>query len=399
MKHKILISIIVILSNFLSVTNLYSQEIKPLVRIPFTTNGKQTYLEVKINDSKESLCFVFDTGAGNTVLDKDGLSSSTITLKGEKEEMTTSSEVVQVEISTNNKINLDGFEIKGIKFYIANLSHLKPTANGKKVVGIIGFDMLKNYVSYINHEENYIELYPQGTTLYPKAKQLPFYLYEEQLPAFDATIQTENGKEYPVQLVFDSGAGFTSSLGTNFVTKHKLDSDLKVKIKIPVIGGNVSSNATNYLSSLKKISFSGFTFNHIPVNFSTTTSGALATDSIDGVIGFELIKRFNTVLDYENKIIKLIPNKYYKSPFDFNLTGLNFRIKDNQIVVSSVLDFSPAKNAGIKQDDIIISVDEKKFITPDELRNYLKNSYRIKKIKIKRDNDIMSITIKPTNFY
>lgn len=313
--------------------------------------------------------------------------------------MTTSSEVVQVEVSTNNKINLNGFEIEGIKFYMANLSHLKPATNGKKVAGIIGFDMLKNYVSYINHEKNYIELYPQGTPLYTKAKQLPFYLYEGELPAFRATIQTENGKEYPVQLIFDSGAGFTSSLSTNFISKHKLDSDLKVKIKIPVIGGNLSSNAINYLSSLKKISFSGFTFNHIPVNFSTTTSGALATDSIDGVIGFELIKRFNTVLDYENKIIKLIPNKYYKSPFDFNLTGLNFRTKDNQIIVSSVFDFSPAKNAGIKQDDIIISVDKKNFTTPDKLKNYLKNSYRIKKIKIKRGNDIMTITIKPVNFY
>ena len=399
MKWKIQIFTYVLCLLLLAISNLYADVNKPLVRIPFTTNGRQTYLELQVNGSNEKLCFAFDTGAGGTALDKDFLASSNITLTGEKEDMTTSMNVVQVDISNNNKINFDGFEISGIKFYIESLSHLTSSPAGKKVAGIIGYDMMKNYVTYINHEEDYIELYPKGTQLYPKAKQLSFFLYEDQLPAFQATIQTESGTKYPVRLIFDSGAGFTSSLTTNFIAKHNLDSELKVKVQIPVIGGAQSSASVNYLSSLKQIGFGDYTFNRIPVNFSTTTSGASATDSIDGVIGFDLIKRFNVVLDYENKFIRLIPNKHYRSAFDFNLTGLNLRTKENQVVVAGVMDFSPAKSAGIQEGDLIISVDGKSFATSAEVRNYLKGSYKTKKFMIRRGGESLQITVKPSNFY
>lgn len=399
MKRKILILSFVLCLLLLGINSLFAKEIKPLVRIPFITNGFQTYLELQINGSNEKLCFGFDTGAGSTVLDRNYLAISNITLTGEKEDMTTSVNVVQVDISNNNKINVNGFEIGGIKFYIESLSHLNTAPNGKKVAGVIGFDLMKDYVTYINHEENYIELYPKGTVLYPNSQALPFFLYEDQLPAFQATIQTESGKTLPVQLVFDSGASFTSSLSSNFIAMHNLDAELKVKVQVPVIGGAQSSVSVNYLSSLQQLNFGEFMFQHVPVNFSTSKTGALATDSIDGVIGFDLIKRFNVVLDYGNKVLWLIPNKYFKTPFNVNLTGLSFRIINNNLTVSGVMDYSPAKNAGIIEGDVIVSVDGKTFGSVAEVRNYLKGSYKTKKLVIQRAGELLQVSVKPANFY
>lgn len=384
---------------FFIASNFFSQSVKPLAKIPFTSNGRQTYIKLQVNSSKEKLCFGFDTGAGSTVIDRNYLEISNITLKGDKEEITTSSNVVQVDISQNNTIDINGLAIDKIKFFIDDLSHLKPSPDGEKVAGVIGFDILKNYVSYINHEENYIELYPKGTLLFPNAKKMSFFLYEEQLPAFHASIKTKHGIQLPLTLIFDSGAGLTSSLTTHFINQHQLDKTLDVKVQIPVIGGVQSSSSTNYLSSLESISFGGYTFNQIPVNFSTTKTGASASKSIDGVIGFDLIKRFNVVLDYENKLIKLIPNKLFRKPFDYNLSGINIKNKNNELIVSSVLEFSPAKKAGIKENDIIISVDKKRFKTSDELRNYLNSSTRIKKLLIKRLDKFILIKIKPKKFY
>ena len=398
MKKNISILLFALYFAMSGINTLYADN-KPLAKIPFTTNGKQTYIEIQVNGSDEKLCFAFDTGAGGTALDRNYLAVSNITLTGEKEDMTTSVNVVQVDISTNNKINANGFEIDNIKFYIESLSHLTPSPDGKKVAGIIGYDLMKNFVTYINHDENYIELYPKGTQLFPKTKEFPFYFYEEQLPAFHATIQTFSGKNYPVRLVFDSGAGFTSNLSTNFIARHRLDKELPRVIAIPVIGGAQSSTSVNYLSSLKKFEFGDYAFSHIPVNFSTSNSGASATDSIDGVIGFDLIKRFNVVLDYEHKFLKLIPNKHYASPFDFNLTGLSFKNKDNRIVVSGVMDFSPAKKAGIREGDILTAVDGKSFASPAEVRNYLKGSFKKKKFKIERNGITMEIAVKPAKFY
>lgn len=383
----------------LGINLLHARENKPLVKIPFITNDRQTYLKLQVNGSNEILCFAFDTGAGSTVLDKNYLEIAGVTLTGEKEEMATSMNVVQVDISNNNKINVNGLAISGIKFYIESLSHLTPSPEGEKVAGVIGYDLMKNYVTYINHENNYIELYPKGTQLYPKAKQLSIFLYESELPAFHATIQTESGKTFPVRLIFDSGASFTSSLNTSFIIKHNMEQELKVKIQVPVIGGAQSSASVNYLSSLKQISFADYSFNHVPVNFSTSISGASASDSIDGVIGFDLIKLFNVVLDYEHKFVKLIPNKYYHSAFDFNLIGVNLRTVNNQVVVAGVMEFSPAKSAGIKEGDVVLSVDGKTFATSAEMRNYLRDSYDTKMFVVQRDGKSFQVSIQPANFY
>lgn len=398
-RNKIMILTCILCIILPKTSSLMAKEIKPLVRIPFITNGFQTYIELQVNGSNEKLCFGFDTGAGGTVLDRNYLTSSNITLTGEKEDLATSVNVVQVDISKNNKINANGLDIGGIKFYIESLSHMNVAPNGKKIAGVIGFDLIKNHVTYINHEENYIELYPAGTKLYSNAKELPIFLHENEVPAFYATIQTESGKTLPVRLIFDSGASFTSSLSSSFISKYDLLSDLKVKVKIPVIGGAQSSTSVNYLSSHKQLQFGDFTFNHVPVNLSTSTTGAMATDSIDGVIGFDLIKRFNVVLDYDNKIIKLIPNKHFKTPFNINLTGLSFRKENDLITVSGVMDYSPAKKAGIKEGDVIISIDKKHFTSVTDVRNYLKNSYKAKKFVIKRAGELLQISVKPANFY
>lgn len=399
MKKKKLIIVSIFCFLLLGINELKAKEIKPLVRIPFITNGFQTYIDLEVNGSKEKLCFGFDTGCGGTVLDKDFLVASNIVLTGEKEDMATSVNVVQVDVSNNNNINANGLEISGVKFYIESLSHMNFAPNGKRIAGVIGFDLMKNYVTYINHEENYIELYPAGTQLFAKAKQLSFFLHEDQIPAFYATIQTNSGKTLPARLVFDSGASFTSSLSSSFIAKHNLLDDLTIKVQVPVIGGAASSKSTNYLSSHKELSFGDFLFKHVPVNLSTSSTGAMATESIDGVIGFDLIKRFNVVLDYNSKIMKLIPNKFYKTPFNINLTGLSFRKENDAIIVSGVMDYSPAKNAGINEGDVIISIDGKTFTTVAEVRNYLKNSYRNKKFVIKRDGEIHKIELRPTKFY
>jgi len=117
------------------------------------------------------------------------------------------------------------------------------------------------------------------------------------------------------------------------------------------------------------------------------------------VIGFDLIKRFNVVLDYGNKILKLIPNKHFKAPFNVNLTGLSFRIINNNLTVSGVMDYSPAKNAGIIEGDVIVSIDGKVFGSVAEVRNYLKDSYKTKKLVIKRGEESLQVSIKPANFY
>lgn len=370
-----------------------------LVRIPFTTSGAHTYIKARINNSAKEYCFVFDTGAGSTVLDTQLLKEVNVEIAPEKEKMQTSVNIVETDISNNNSIEINGFKLNGIKLYIEDLSRLNTGPNGEKVAGAIGYELLKNYVSFINYQNNYIELYPQGTKLLDNAEVLPIFLYEGQLPAFSATIKTDTGKELPVNLVFDSGAGFTASLSSNLIKKYNLDKDLKTKVQVPVIGGAASSVSVNYLSSLKQLNIGDFQFDQIPVNFSTSTTGAMAQESIDGVIGMDLVKRFNVVFDYANKTMQLVANENINVPFNFNLTGLSFRVKDNQIVISNVINDSPAAKAGIAAGDFVVAIDEKEFSGIEAVKGYLAGSYSPKSFQLKRNGETLFVTVQPQRFY
>lgn len=383
---------------FLCITT-QSIAITPLVRIPFETSGAHNYITVRLNNSEKEYCFVFDTGAGSTVLDKQIMKEVNVEIAPEKEKMETSVNVVETDISYNNSIKVNGLNLDGIKLYIEDLSRLNSGPNGEKVAGAIGFELLKNYVSFINYQDNYIELYAPGTTIYDSAEVLPIFLYEDQLPTFRATITTESGQTLPLNLVFDSGAGFTASLSSNFIRKYNLDKDVKSKVQVPVIGGAASSSSVNYLSSVPQLSFGSFQFNRVPINFSTSTSGAMAQESIDGVIGMDLVKRFNVVFDYANKTMKLIPNTNINTPLNFNLTGLSFRTKDNQIVISNVINDSPAAKSGIAIGDIVVAVDEKEFNGVDTIKSYLACSYSPKSFRLMRNSETLLINVQPQRFY
>ena len=125
----------------------------------------------------------------------------------------------------------------------------------------------------------------------------------------------------------------------------------------------------------------------------------MANNEIDGVIGFDLIKKFDVVLDYKNKYIRLIQNKNYKTPLNYNLTGLLLRTKDNQVIVVSVMENSPAKDSGIIAGDHILSVDDKKFTSSVQLREYLKNSFKTKTFVVQRGEDQLTFKLKPDKFY
>jgi C-terminal processing protease CtpA/Prc len=77
---------------------------------------------------------------------------------------------------------------------------------------------------------------------------------------------------------------------------------------------------------------------------------------LGGLIGNDLLRRFNVILNYDKRDVYIIPNSHYRDQFDYSYTGLNFYIVDNSIVITEVMRHSPAEEAGFKPDDVIMAV-------------------------------------------
>ena len=84
---------------------------------------------------------------------------------------------------------------------------------------------------------------------------------------------------------------------------------------------------------------------------------------------------------------------------DSTYEGIGYTVATNhnkEIYVVSIFDNSPAKEAGIKENDIILKIDEKDFKgkNSEDMANYIKNSNKTKiKLLIKRNEEELNITI------
>jgi C-terminal processing protease CtpA/Prc len=96
--------------------------------------------------------------------------------------------------------------------------------------------------------------------------------------------------------------------------------------------------------------------------FSEDKSGAFASSEQAGNIGQRIAGKFRVFLDYANQRIILESTKSFPEPFDQAVSGIALRAEDKDFKtfrITDVLENSPAAEAGLLKDDVILNVDGK----------------------------------------
>lgn len=78
---------------------------------------------------------------------------------------------------------------------------------------------------------------------------------------------------------------------------------------------------------------------------------------LGGLIGNDLLRRFNLIINYTEREIYLKPNTHFRDPFDYSYTGLGIYLSDGQITIEDVLKDSPGEKAGLMPGDVILCID------------------------------------------
>jgi len=74
------------------------------------------------------------------------------------------------------------------------------------------------------------------------------------------------------------------------------------------------------------------------------------------LIGNDILRRFNVILNYAKRDIHVVPNSHYRDPFDYSYSGFELYFIDGHIEIGAVAAGSPAEEAGIKEGDIVVAV-------------------------------------------
>ncbi len=380
---------------FLAAQPLTAQESLPepgirlLTSFPFKMfSGGVMVIQARVADRPDTLNFILDTGSGGISLDSATCSQLNMPTTPTDTIISGIAGVRKVPFIFNQTLHLPGLDVENLNFHINDYEILS-SVYGEKIDGIIGYSFLNRYVVKINFDSTEIEVYTPGSIKYPNGGTLLH-------PAFTSIpiqwARIKDARRLGFNFYFDTGAGICFLISEQFAQ----DSSILLSRRRPVItqaegmGGKLQMR----LTVIKHVKIGPYTFYRVPTYLYTDSFNITSYPFVGGLIGNDLLRRFNITLNYPRREIHLLPNSRFNEPFDYAYTGLGIYYEEGRIVVEDVIAGSPADKAGIKVGDIIVSVGNNLSNNIMSYKNALQVANEKLRLVVMRNNELMVVTLK-----
>src|SRR5690606_37027299 len=105
-----------------------------------------------------------------------------------------------------------------------------------------------------------------------------------------------------------------------------------------------------------EVKFGPYRFKNVPTYIFDDVYNITAYPYLGGLIGNDLLRRFNSIIIYGQRDMHLTPNSHYKEDSDYSYTGLGLYQVEGEVEVGDVMEGSPAADGGFRSGDITLSV-------------------------------------------
>jgi len=379
--------------------NLPDKYKKETVKFQFINN--LIIIPVKVNNVE--LSFILDTGVNKPILFNLNIKDS-LDIKNVKEIYIRGlgeGEASRAYRSGNNTFEINSIYNKNQDFYVVLDEKMNVSPRlGIPVHGIIGYDFIRDFVLEINYISKKINFYRKEDYKYKECKkceQFDLELFRNK-PYIKSRVAIEDTISKDVKLLIDSGSSDALWL---FEDEDK-------QITVPeknfesFLGRGLSGDIYGERSRVNKFSIGTFSLEDAKVSFPDSISIRYIKkeNNRNGSLGAEILKRFHVILDYHSKKITLRKNSNFKNPFKYNMSGIEiehsgiryvkelvststgkikkerdaikdlFTARSNKgnkykislhpaLVIAGIRKGSPADLAGLKREDVLISVNGK----------------------------------------
>ena len=380
---------------FFSTISLYGQEMywerpaKLITELHFKQlNGGVILLKARFNNISDTFNFILDTGSGGISLDSTTTAQHSIPHKPSGRYIYGIAGVRKVDFAPNNSLSFPGLKVDSLDFYINDYEVLT-SVYGVKIDGIIGYSFLKRYLVKVDFDSStvsvfhpgYIRYPPHGILLHPDFRGLPV-----------VPLSIKDSKMVTTNFFFDTGAGLCFLISKQL----KEDSSLLLKrrkpatIEVQGFGGKRRMK----LTLMKEVQIGSFRFRKVPTYILDDENNILAYPSGGGLIGDDLLRRFNMIINYPQKEIHLLPNSHFRDPFDYSYTGMTMYSFGGEVVIDDIVKGSPADNSGLKNGDVIMSISNNFSGDLEEYKNLLQKTVGKVDVLILRNGSPKFITLK-----
>lgn len=363
---------------------------KYITSFPFKQfSGGVMVVRAKLNNIHDSLNFILDTGSGGISLDSATASNLKITLTPSDTVITGMGDSHKVSFAFNQTLHFPGLDIERLNFHVNDYDVLT-SVYGEKVDGIIGYSFFRRYIVKINFDSSRIEVFSPGEIIYPKNGTLLHPVFTT-LPIQNLTIKDD--KKIDFNFYFDTGAGLCFLMSDRFAE----NSGILLRKRKPMMtqaegmGGKIQMRVT----VIKMLQVGRYKFRDVPTYLYSDEFNVTSYPNVGGLLGNDLLRRFNLIINYPKREIHLQPNAHFSEPFDYSYTGMAAYFIDGNILVDDIIPGSPAQKAGILKDDIIISVNNNFSNNIMQYKDILQSAKERIKIIIRRKGELKQLFIKP----
>ncbi|HLK28245.1 MAG TPA: hypothetical protein VKT28_06670 [Puia sp.] len=281
---------------------LLTQEEKDFV-IPFQLTDHNNISIMAVLNGQDTVHLMFHTAADDVTL----IENSTARLKSLRfNGVTDSVKSWGGQSNTSRLSENNSLQIGELKW--TNVSIWENTNTGQNTDGKFGPNLFKNKVIEIDFDKSIIVIHPtlpDKTKKYEKLK----LLFEHNFMLLEATCQI-NDSSFTNKFLIHSGYAGDILFDDKFADEKKLSEKLKIvgEKELKDSYGNVLKTKKAILPILK---IGNEKFADMPVGF---FQGAIGRQKVS-VMGGDVLKRFNIIIDAQREYVYLKPNKLKKAEY------------------------------------------------------------------------------------
>ena len=363
---------------------------KFLTRFPFKQySGGVMVVKAQFGNITDSLNFILDTGSGGISLDSATCTDRKIPITPTDTVITGMGDSHKVSFIFNQTLNFKGLTVNNLNFHVNNYEVLT-SVYGEKIDGIIGFSFFRRYIVKVNFDSSFIEVYTPGEIKYPRNGTTLNPVFTT-LPIQNMVIKDKRKIDF--NFYFDTGAGLCFLMSDRFAQ----DSSILLSKRKPLLtqaegmGGKLQMR----LTVVKMIQLGKYRFRNVPTYLYNDEYNVTSYPIVGGLLGNDLLRRFNLILNYPKREIHLLPNIHFSDQFDYTYIGMATYYINGNILVDDVIKKSPADKAGIIKDDIIIAINNNFSNNIMQYKDILQTEKHKIKIIVSRNGQLKQLVLKP----
>jgi len=324
-----------------------------LASIPFIQlTGGIIIIQARLSNIPDTLNFVLDTGSSGISL--DSTTAAELNLRPTPTDRTIRGigGVRTVPFLYNQKLHFPGLTVDSLNFHVNDYSILT-AVYGERIDGIIGYSLINRYIIKINYDSLKIDICSKGIIRYPRGG----YLLKPNIGTLPAqTLRVKDNIAITARFLYDIGAGVCFMFSKDFISDSSL---LSKKRKLWTKEGEGVGGKIDMLGTvIKEVKLGPYKFRSVPVYIFDDVYNVTSYPYLGGLIGNDILRRFNVIINYDKRDIYITPNSHFAEPFDYSYPGIELYMINGKIIIGDVAVGSPAEKAGLLEGDEVISVNK-----------------------------------------